>query len=97
LESQNIEMSHQRDELVLLNAKIKEINLLQLRFFTNISHEFQTPLTLIISPLERLLIKHKKDKELNKTLGIINRNAHRLLLLIKQLLEKLRLEIKTYM
>lgn len=92
LESQNTEMSHQRDELVVLNKKIKEINLLQLRFFTNISHEFQTPLTLIISPLERLLKSHKVDQEMGQTLGIINRNAHRLLLLIKQLLEIRKIE-----
>lgn len=92
LELQNTAMSQQHNELVLLNKKIKEINLLQLRFFTNISHEFQTPLTLIISPLERLLKNNSLNKELNKTLSIVNRNAHRLLLLIKQLLEIRKIE-----
>ncbi len=92
LESKNAEISKQRDELIVLNQKVNEINLLQLRFFTNISHEFQTPLTLILSPIERLLRQFKDDKETHHLLNIINRNALRLLMLIRQLLEIRKIE-----
>ncbi len=92
LETKNNEISKQRDELILLNEKVNEINQLQLRFFTNISHEFQTPLTLIISPIERLIKQIKSDDETLHLLSIINRNAHRLLMLIRQLLEIRKIE-----
>ncbi|MGD2034047.1 MAG: two-component regulator propeller domain-containing protein, partial [Bacteroidales bacterium] len=92
LEAKNDEILKQRDELILLNQKVNEINQLQLKFFTNISHEFKTPLTLIISPLERLIKQFKKDKETNHLLNIIHSNAHRLLILIRQLLEIRRTE-----
>ena len=92
LEDKNNEISSQRDELILLNNKVEEINQKQLSFFTNISHEFRTPLTLIISPLERMLGKFKGDTETENILNIINRNAQRLLLLINQLLEIRKVE-----
>jgi signal transduction histidine kinase/ligand-binding sensor domain-containing protein/DNA-binding NarL/FixJ family response regulator len=62
----------------LENEKEKEINEKKLSFFTNISHEFRTPLTLIINPLKEL-----KD---NEKLGVVYRNARRLLSLVDQLL-----------
>jgi signal transduction histidine kinase/ligand-binding sensor domain-containing protein/CheY-like chemotaxis protein len=92
LEDKNNEISSQRDELILLNNKVREINQKQLSFFTNISHEFRTPLTLIISPLERLIDKFKNDNETENILKILNRNAQRLLLLINQLLEIRKIE-----
>ncbi|MDA3930981.1 MAG: response regulator [Prolixibacteraceae bacterium] len=92
LENKNNEILNQRDELILLNNKVKDINQQQLRFFTNISHEFRTPLTLIISPLERLLDKFKNDQETGNIVKIINRNANRLLMLINQLLEIRKIE-----
>ncbi|MBN1119366.1 MAG: response regulator [Bacteroidales bacterium] len=92
LEAKNDEISKQRDELILLNQKVNEINQLQLKFFTNISHEFKTPLTLIISPLERLINQFKNDKETHHLLHLIHNNAHRLLILIRQLLEIRRTE-----
>lgn len=62
----------------LENEKEKEINEKKLSFFTNVSHEFRTPLTLIINPLKEL-----KD---NEKLGVVYRNARRLLSLVDQLL-----------
>jgi DNA-binding response OmpR family regulator len=64
----------------------------QMQFFMNISHEFRTPLTLIISPLERLISKFNSNDETSKLLKIINRNAQRLLMLINQLLEIRKIE-----
>ncbi|MCB0589362.1 MAG: response regulator, partial [Phaeodactylibacter sp.] len=92
LETKNREISEQRDQLIELNEKVRMVNQLRLRFFTNISHEFRTPLTLIIDPIESLLEKLTGDKEVRRTLHIINRNAQRLLHLINQLMNFRRLE-----
>ncbi|WP_069659629.1 hybrid sensor histidine kinase/response regulator transcription factor [Arcticibacter eurypsychrophilus] len=65
--------------------KEKELNERKLSFFTNISHEFRTPLTLIINPVKELL--YKDDKNVDTTnLNIVYRNAKRLLSLVDQLL-----------
>lgn len=92
LENKNNEISIQRDELILLNQKVKDVNQQQMKFFTNISHEFRTPLTLIISPVERLIKKFSDDEESSKLIKTINRNAQRLLMLINQLLEIRKVE-----
>ncbi|WP_245898634.1 hybrid sensor histidine kinase/response regulator [Chitinophaga niastensis] len=65
----------------LENEKEKELNEKKLSFFTNISHEFRTPLTLIINPLKELI--QGKD---NRDLSVVYRNARRLLSLVDQLL-----------
>ena len=92
LEKQNEQIASQRDEVIELNKKVNLINQLRLRFFTNISHEFRTPLTLIIDPLEELMKHLKDDKNTMNTLKIINRNAQRLLHLINQLIYFRRIE-----
>lgn len=74
-----IELSHLRVE------KEKELNEKKLSFFTNISHEFRTPLTLIINPVKELLYSSGKNIE-SKDLTIVYRNARRLLSLVDQLL-----------
>jgi len=65
--------------------KEKELHEKKLSFFTNISHEFRTPLTLIINPLKEILYKGGNDID-QQNLNIINRNAKRLLSLVDQLL-----------
>jgi signal transduction histidine kinase/ligand-binding sensor domain-containing protein/DNA-binding response OmpR family regulator len=92
LEKQNLQIAKQRDEVIDLNDQVKLVNQLRLRFFTNISHEFRTPLTLIIDPLEQLMQNLKDDHNARNTLSIINRNAQRLLHLINQLLYFRRIE-----
>jgi len=57
----------------------------QLQFFTNISHEFRTPLTLILGPLEAL-ISHNKNASLNDSYQLMIRNAKRLMNLISELM-----------
>ena len=71
------------------NDKEKEMELseLKLNFFTNISHEFRTPLTLIISPLNELMGNPDFSPKTAKKLSVIERNANRLLDLINQLLD----------
>lgn len=92
LEKQNEQIVSQRDEVIELNKKVNLVNQLRLRFFTNISHEFRTPLTLIIDPLEQLMKNLRDDKNNLKTLKMIDRNAQRLLHLINQLIYFRRIE-----
>jgi len=92
LEKQNEQIVSQRDEVIELNKKVNLVNQLRLRFFTNISHEFRTPLTLIIDPLEHLMKNLRGDKNSLKTLKMIDRNAQRLLHLINQLIYFRRIE-----
>jgi signal transduction histidine kinase/ligand-binding sensor domain-containing protein/DNA-binding response OmpR family regulator len=66
--------------------KIIEMNQMKIDFFSNISHEFRTPLTLIISPIESIL-KKVSNPELTNKLELIQRNAVRLLNLVNQLLD----------
>ena len=86
LEEKNSEIILQRDRLVELNQEIESINQNRLRFFTNISHEFRTPLTLIISPVERMLKEMSLPTLAHELLSSVQRNARRLSLLIDQLL-----------
>ena len=73
--------------------KIKEAEIAQLksRFFTNISHEFRTPLTLILGPADKLLAE-SPNENITKQAGLIRQNAIRLLGLINQLLDLSKLE-----
>ncbi|MDL5513947.1 two-component regulator propeller domain-containing protein [Arenibacter sp. M-2] len=71
----------------LEKERIEEINQMKLRLFTNISHDFRTPLTLIIGPLERLLTKKSGDSFVQRQHEVMHRNASVLLQLINQLLD----------
>ena len=74
--------------------QLHELDLLKIRFFTNVSHEFRTPLSLILAPLEKLL-KNDKDDTQSKQYQMIHRNARRLLNLVNQLLDFRKLEVDT--
>lgn len=71
--------------------KLHELDMMKIKFFTNISHELRTPLTLIITPLEKLL-KSVHTPEENKQFQLIYKNARRLLRLVNQLLDFKRIE-----
>jgi signal transduction histidine kinase/DNA-binding response OmpR family regulator/Tfp pilus assembly protein PilF len=73
------------------NNKLEELDHLKSRFFTNISHEFRTPLTLILTPLQQKIAITKDQKDLS-LFQMMQRNASRLLELINQLLELSKLE-----
>lgn len=76
------------------SQSIKMANLMKLRFFTNISHEFKTPLTLIQAPVEKLLddetLKHSEEQKFQ--LGLIQKNADKLLRMVNQLMDYRKLE-----
>lgn len=68
-------------------AELKEINKLKLQLFTNISHDFRTPLTLIIGPLKKMINEKKGTKDIQNKLELMHRNAQTLLQLINQFLD----------
>ncbi len=87
------ERQQSKEKLAIQEAKRQhEIDNLKIRFFTNISHEFRTPLTLIITPLEKIL-KDARYKELEPALQTIHRNSRRLLNLVNQLLDFRKMEV----
>jgi DNA-binding response OmpR family regulator len=67
--------------------------MMKIRFFTNISHEFRTPLTLILAPVEKML-KQSTEPENTRQFQLIHRNARRLLNLVNQLLDFRKMEIQ---
>lgn len=66
--------------------KREEMHKIQLQFFTNISHEFRTPLSLILGPLEKIM-SEDKSQVFRLYYDTIHRNANRLVLLINELLD----------
>ena len=92
LENQNMQISEQRDKLIELNEKVGQIQQEQLNFFTQVSHEFRSPLTLIISPIEQMMKETRLEEGIKNNLQIIYRNTQRLLRLINQLLEIRKVE-----
>ncbi len=76
------------------NTKLKETDLLKSRFFSNISHEFRTPLTLILAPIEDIINSGAISNNSKNDLQIVKRNANRLLELVNQLMDLAKLEAK---
>ena len=74
--------------------KIKEVNKMKLEFFTNISHEFKTPLTLIIGPLQNLLKMKSTNEKTKEALLLMQRNANHLFRLINQVMEFRKIQFK---
>jgi signal transduction histidine kinase/AraC-like DNA-binding protein/ABC-type xylose transport system substrate-binding protein/ActR/RegA family two-component response regulator len=84
--------SHRRldknnQDLLHLTRELEETNQAKLQFFTNISHEFKTPLSLILNPLETLLEKKDLPVEERDSLMMMQRNAGRLQALINEILD----------
>jgi len=83
------EVQQQRRETERAHA----LEQMKTKFFTNVSHEFRTPLSLIIAPLDKI-IKQTGDEEQVKQLNLVQRNAKRLLNLVNQLLDFRKMEVQ---
>ncbi|TRX70299.1 two-component regulator propeller domain-containing protein [Carboxylicivirga sp. M1479] len=77
---------------VMEREKIKELNQMRLQFFTNISHEFRTPLTLISGPLETLSTQLNLNKKEQNLFNIAHKNTNLLLRLINQVMDFRKVE-----
>jgi signal transduction histidine kinase/AraC-like DNA-binding protein len=86
-----LHMKHQLEIDHLQTEKLQEVDRIKSHFFANISHEFRTPLTLILSPVEQML-SGEFQGNLKEQYKMIIRNGRRLLLLINQLLDLSKLE-----
>jgi len=82
LEKQRKQLEHEKEV---------HLNEMKLRFFTNVSHDLRTPLTLITTPLQTIL-KQDMEDSLRKKLSLINKNAEQLLRLINSLLDFRKLD-----
>ena len=74
------------------NIQSEKLNNKKLQFFTNISHEFRTPLTLIINPLEDILRTKNLSPEIHNKLKIVHKSSDRLSRLINELMDFNKLE-----
>lgn len=81
-----VQENHKQQLKELEFRKQKELDELKLRFFTNISHEFRTPLTLILGPLAKILENDRNNPYKEKHLMIF-RNANRLLHLTNRIMD----------
>jgi signal transduction histidine kinase/ligand-binding sensor domain-containing protein/DNA-binding response OmpR family regulator len=74
-------------------ARIRELDQQKIKFLTNLSHEFRTPISLIMGPIDALITQEKNDHEQSfGQLHMIKRNARRLLNLVNQLLDFRKME-----
>lgn len=92
INKQKEELSEQRDQLLTLSKNLEDATQAKLIFFTNISHEFRTPLTLLQGPLESILKVEKLSNEGHKLAHIMRKNVQVLMKLIDQIIEFRRYE-----
>lgn len=90
-----IQRANDRNNLKLARLeaeRVKEIDEMKMSLFTNVSHEFRTPLSLIIGPITQIVEKQRYPSEDEELYTLIYRNAQRLLRLINQLLDFRKIE-----
>jgi signal transduction histidine kinase/AraC-like DNA-binding protein/DNA-binding LacI/PurR family transcriptional regulator len=92
LEAKNKEIISQRNQLIEMSAKAETATEARLNFFTNVSHEFRTPLTLMLAPLQDMLNHEKVSSLAGKNLRLVQQNAYRLLKLVNQLIDYRKIE-----
>ena len=87
LSEQKRQLEEQRDQLIDLSKQLEEATHAKLAFFTNVSHDFRTPLTLIADPVEQLEASKNLDGHERFLLRIIHKNVTVLLRLVNQILD----------
>ena len=91
LTQQNEKITKQKAQLIRMSHKVQELTLDKISFFTNITHEFRTPITLIIGPIERAL-KLSYNPQVIEQLHFVERNSKYLLSLVNQLMDFRKVE-----
>lgn len=94
LEFQNREIADQKSRIEEISQKAEIAHQAKLNFFTNISHEFRTPLTLILAPIEELLGNQKLQPATRQTIQLVQRNVVRLYRLVNQLMDFRKIEFE---
>ncbi|MGY6647996.1 hybrid sensor histidine kinase/response regulator transcription factor [Wenyingzhuangia sp. IMCC45574] len=89
-------LQHKLELEYLESERTKEINMAKLQFFTNISHEFRTPLTLILGPLQQILEDYSGSNAMYKKLKVVESSANHLLRLINRLMDFRKFENKQF-
>lgn len=84
---QKEQLELQRDQLINLSRQLEEATHAKLAFFTNVSHDFRTPLTLISDPVDHLLESNELTPEQNHLLKTVKKNISILLRLVNQILD----------
>ena len=92
LKRTNIQVEQQKEELAAANRKVELATARKLQFFTNVSHEIKTPLTLILGPLNKLSKELPEGSPLADDIHIIKKNAERLKRVVNQLLDFRKVE-----
>ena len=88
LAQQNDEIRAQKDQIEAVSKQARLATEEKLRFYSYISHEFNTPLSLILTPTEELLTRKTVDpRDLKSSLSLVQKNAYRLLRLVDQMLD----------
>lgn len=87
LEEQKGQLEEQRDQLIQLSHQLEEATHAKLVFFTNISHDFRTPLTLVADPVDQLLSDKSLSADQHRMLMLVQRNVNILLRLVNQILD----------
>lgn len=95
LSEQKQEITEQKEQLNLMLIKNEQLSRSKLKFYTNISHEFRTPLTLILANIENLFFRNLDFDKRKPIYDVIQRNSRRLLYLINQILEFRKIESGT--
>lgn len=88
---QNDKIRQQRKQLIQMSEKVQEALNDRISFFTNITHEFRTPITLIIGPIERAL-KLSTNPKVIEQLKFVSHNSRNLLSLVNQLMDFRKVE-----
>jgi signal transduction histidine kinase/DNA-binding response OmpR family regulator/ligand-binding sensor domain-containing protein len=91
LQLRRMRMKHEFEMSTFEAEKLREIDKIKSRFFTNISHEFRTPLTLILGPAQQLM-ERIKDNKAKEELDLIHRSAKKLNRLVDELLDISKIE-----
>ena len=87
LSRQKKKLEEQRDQLISLSKQLEEATHAKLVFFTNVSHDFRTPLTLVADPVEQLLEDKTLTPRQQSLLKVVHKNVHILLRLVNQILD----------